>query len=226
MPHESLYAVIVLTAVAYAPVLACKLAWAQAGVWQEYRREDLGFRIEMPGNPTTRIEQADLADNWISSISAQVRHGHEVFNVSWTQFKDVASVDAEYTRFRKMMAEAGYQILEEVPSPMNALQARDFIIETGDINFVRRIMAVRTIVIGLHAMGARNIYDSPTTRRFFEFVHASASVTCSIWHAHGLNSCRRRPSSSAHSRAGRQRERRLPVKRFVRFGPMISASRQ
>ena len=42
------------------------------------------------------------------------------------------------------------------------------IIETGNINFVRRIMAVRNFAIGIHAMGARNIRYSRTVRRFLD----------------------------------------------------------
>jgi len=42
------------------------------------------------------------------------------------------------------------------------------VIETGNINFVRRILAVRNFAIGIHAMGARNIQYTPTVRRFLD----------------------------------------------------------
>jgi hypothetical protein len=158
-----------LTAAACASsVLEPMAARAQGGIWQEYRRDDVGFRIEMPGTPRIRVEKGDPGDNWITSTDAQVRYQHELFDVSWTEFKDIASVEDEYTRFRNMMTGAGYQIKEDIPLTLNDVPGREFIIETGDINFVRWILTVRHFAIGIHAMGARNIHNSPTVRRFLD----------------------------------------------------------
>ena len=150
------------------PVLGLKVARAQADIWQEYRRDDVGFRIEMPGEPKIRVQKGDPQDPWTTSTDAQVRYQHELFDVSWTEFKDIVSTEEEYTRFRDMMTRAGYQIEEDIPLTPNDVPAREFIIETGNINFVRRIMAVRNFAIGIHAMGARNIHNSPTVRRFLD----------------------------------------------------------
>src|SRR5262249_53374919 len=76
------------------------LAWAQGSVWQEFRRDDVGFRIEMPGAPRLRVQKADPADNWITSTDAQVRFYNQFFDVSWTEFKNTVAVEDEYTRFR------------------------------------------------------------------------------------------------------------------------------
>jgi hypothetical protein len=149
-------------------VLGPKAARAQSNIWQEYRREDLGFRIEMPGAPMMRVQKASPEDNWMTSTDAQVRYQHEIFDLSWTEFKDIVSIEDEYTRFRGMMIGAGYQIEEDIPLTLDDVPAREFIIETGDINFVRRIMAVRNLAIGIHALGARNIQNSPTVRRFLD----------------------------------------------------------
>src|SRR5438552_3715474 len=147
-------------------VLGLKVARAQGGIWQEYRRDDVGFRIEMPGEPRIRLEKGDPQDTWTTSTNAQVRYQHEIFDVSWTEFKGIASVEEEYTRFREMMARAGYQIEDDIQLTLNEVPAREFIIETGNINFVRRILAVRNFAIGIQAMGARNIHYSRTARRF------------------------------------------------------------
>jgi len=145
-----------------------KVARAQGDVWQEYRRDDVGFRIEMPGAPKIRVEKGDPKDNWTISTDAQVRYQDEIFDVSWTEFRDIVSVEDEYTRFRDMMTRAGYRIEEDIPLTLNDVPAREFIIETGNINFVRRIVAVRNFAIGLHAMGARNTSYSQTVRRFLD----------------------------------------------------------
>ena len=148
--------------------LGPKVAHAQDGVWQEYRRDDAGFRIEIPGAPRIRVQRGRPEHNWITSSGAQVRHQHEIFDVTWTEFKDTVAVEDEYTRFRDMMAGAGYQIEEDIPLTLDDVPAREFIIETGAINFVRRILAVRNFAIALHAIGARNIQYSPTVRRFLD----------------------------------------------------------
>jgi hypothetical protein len=48
------------------------------------------------------------------------------------------------------------------------MSAREFIIETGSINFIRRITAVGNLAIAIHAMGPRNVHYSPTVRRFLD----------------------------------------------------------
>src|SRR6266699_3449416 len=86
-----------------------KLAGAQGGIWQEYRRDDVGFRIELPGAPRIRVQRGRPDNNWITSTGALVRYQNEIFDVVSTVFKDIVAVEDEYTRFRDMMAGAGYQ---------------------------------------------------------------------------------------------------------------------
>ncbi len=148
--------------------LGPNVARAQAGIWQEYRRDDVGFRIELPGAPRIRVQRGRPEENWTTSTGAQVRYHNEIFDVSWTEFKDIVLVEDEYSRFRDMMARAGYQIEEDIALTLNDIPAREFIIETGNINFVRRIMAVRNFAIGIHALGARNIRYSRTVGRFLD----------------------------------------------------------
>jgi hypothetical protein len=148
--------------------LGSTVARAQGDIWQEYRRDDAGFRIEMPGAPRVRVQRGRPDNNWTTSNGALVRYQNEIFDVTWTEFKDTVAVEDEYTRFRDMMAGAGYQIEEDIALTLNDVPAREFIIETGIINFVRRILAVRNYAIGIHAMGARNIQYSPTVRRFLD----------------------------------------------------------
>jgi hypothetical protein len=149
-------------------VLGPTLARAQDSVWQEYRRDDAGFRIELPGAPRIRVQRGRPESNWITTTGALVRYQNEIFDVVSTEFKDIVAVEDEYTRFRDMMAGAGYQIEEDIPLTLDDVPAREFVIETGAINFVRRILAVRNFAIGIHVIGARNIQYSPTVRRFLD----------------------------------------------------------
>jgi hypothetical protein len=148
--------------------LGPELARAQGSIWQEYRRDDAGFRIELPGAPRIRVQRGRPDNNWITTTGALVHYQNEIFDVTSTEFKDVVAVEVEYKRFRDMMAGAGYQIEEDIPLSLDDVPAREFIIETGSINFVRRILAVRNFAISIHAMGARNVQYSPTVRRFLD----------------------------------------------------------
>jgi len=148
--------------------LGPKLARAQASIWQEFRRDDVGFRIEMPGAPRIRVQRSRPDSNWTTTTGALVRYQHEIFDVTWTEFKDTVAVEDEYARFRDMMAGAGYHIEEDIPLTLDDVPAREFVIETGSINFVRRILAMRNFAIGIHVMGARNVQYSPTARRFLD----------------------------------------------------------
>jgi hypothetical protein len=145
-----------------------KVAHAQGSIWQEYRRDDAGFRIEMPGAPRIRVQRGRPDNNWITTTGALVHYQNEIFDVTSTEFKDVVAVQDEYKRFRDMMAGAGYRIEEDIQLTLDDVPAREFVIETGAINFVRRILVVRHFAIGIHAMGARNIQYSPTVRRFLD----------------------------------------------------------
>ena len=149
-------------------VLGPKVAWAQGAVWQEFRRDDVGFRIEMPGAPRIRVQRGGPEDNWTTSTDAQVHYQNGIFDVSWSEFKTIVAVEDEYARFRDMMTRAGYRIEEDIALTVNDVPAREFIIETGNINFVRRITAVKNFAIAIHAMGARSAHYSPTVRRFLD----------------------------------------------------------
>jgi hypothetical protein len=160
--------IFLVTAACTSSGLGPKLARAQENIWQELRRNDAGFRIEMPGAPRIRVQRARPENNWITSTGAQARYQNEIFDVTWTEFKEIVAVEDEYMRFREMMAGAGYQIEEDIPLTLDDVPAREFVIETGAINFVRRILVVGNFAISIHAMGARNIQYSPTVRRFLD----------------------------------------------------------
>jgi hypothetical protein len=149
-------------------VLGAQATRAQTAIWQEYRRDDVGFLVEMPGRPRIRVEKADPEENWITSTDAQVFYQNEVFDVSWTEFKDIASAQDEYTRFRNLMNTAGYQIETETSLTLNGLPVLEFIIERGNIHLVRRILAVRNLALAIHATGGRNLHNSPSVRRFLD----------------------------------------------------------
>ena len=117
-----------LSLAAAAPaVLVWKSAGAQGDVWREYRRADLGFRIEMPGEPKLETKEDEYKDTWIKSIDAEIDYEQTTFGVSWTEWKDIQSIEEVSAAFREGMQLAGMPVTREAPLVMNGFPAREFI---------------------------------------------------------------------------------------------------
>jgi hypothetical protein len=151
-----------------AAVLGLRTSWAQGAAWREFRRDDVGFRIEFPGEPRIRVQTPRTEQPWIATTNAQARYGSEIFDLTWTEFKAPVSAEEEYKRFRDMMTAAGYERVDETPLTINDVPAREFIIETGAVNFVRRILAVRNLAIAIHVIGRRNLQNTGAVVRYLE----------------------------------------------------------
>jgi hypothetical protein len=127
------------------------------------------LRIEFPGEPRIKVERARNPDApWNSSTDVQARYQSEIFDLTWTEFKNPVPVETEYDRFRDMMKGAGYERVDETEMIVSGVPAREFVIETGAINFVRRILAARNLAIAIHVIGGRNLQNTGTVVRFLE----------------------------------------------------------
>jgi len=47
-------------------------AWAQTPAWKEYRNNDMGFRVEMPGEPKVEEQTGDPSDPFVRSIELRL----------------------------------------------------------------------------------------------------------------------------------------------------------
>jgi len=169
MPVPRRTLVLGLGAVAAASaVLGVKTARAQGGVWHEFRRDDLGFRIEMPGEPKIEVEDDDYKDIWIRTTDAEVKLANMLLGAHCTEWKDVQSPEQQFGHFREGMRAAGVSVTREVPMTMNGFPAREFIREAEDLNYIHRLVVMEKLTIGVSAHGERGMHSDPIVRRFFD----------------------------------------------------------
>jgi hypothetical protein len=145
-------------------VLALRPSHAQDSVWREYRRSDLGFRIEMPRDPKIETEENDE----MRSIDARVDYQSITLGVSWQGFKSIQSDEMLSTRFREGMWLAGMPVTVESSLVVNGFAARKFIRESGGLNYVQLYVVMGNETIAASAVGDRSLHSSPTVRRFFD----------------------------------------------------------
>jgi len=149
-------------------VLGVKMARAQGDIWREYRREDLGFRIEMPGQPEITVEEADDKDIWIRATDAEVNRDNNLFGAHCTEWKNVQSAEEQFELIREGIRKLGMSATREVPMTMNGFPAREFIRATEDYNFIHRLVVMEKLSIAAAVHGDPNMHSDPIVRRFFE----------------------------------------------------------
>jgi hypothetical protein len=147
---------------------AVKNAQAQADNWREYRRDDLGDRVEMPGEPKVETEEDEFKDVWIRSLSAEVDQDGVLLGVTWTEFKDVVAAEEAFKVFHHGLRGAGFPVTREITLVMNGFPAREIIGESDHLNFIHRVVVVDNVTIATAAFGDRGIHTSPVARRFVD----------------------------------------------------------
>jgi len=156
-----------LAAAASTPTILAVQARAQGDVWREYRRDDLGFRIEMPGEPEVEEVEDEAKDILIRSIDAQVDYEKILFGIHHTEYKNVVSAEEEFQFFREGMQKGGFPVTREAPLTIDGFPAREFICQSNDINIIQRLVVLGKFTIGVGVAGEREVHDSPLPRRFF-----------------------------------------------------------
>ena len=116
-----------------------KTARAQGDVWREYRRDDLGFRVEMPGEPKIKVEEDEDKDIRIRTVDAEVTYEQVLFDVHCNEYKQVMPAEEAFRLFREGMRFGGIPVTREAPLVMNGLPAREFVGEwTSSISSAER----------------------------------------------------------------------------------------
>ena len=149
-------------------VLVATTALARADDWQEYLRDDLGFRVEMPGEPEVDVKEDGVDETIVRLIDAQVYDDEDnnLFGVHCTEYRDPVSAEQEYRLFREGMRLGGLGVTRESALMINNIVAREFTRESGGINFVHRLLVVDRRTIGISVYGDRDIHDSREVQRF------------------------------------------------------------
>jgi hypothetical protein len=159
---------ILAAAASTSAVLVATTVSARADDWQEYLRDDLGFRIEMPGEPEVDAKEDGLDERIVRLMDAQVYDDEDdsLFGVHCTEYREPVSAEQEYRILREGMRLGGLAVSRESALMIGNIVAREFTRESDGINFVHRLLVMGRRTIGISVYGDRNIHDSREVQRF------------------------------------------------------------
>ena len=139
-----------------------------AAAWREYRNADLGFRVELPGEPKVEEQPGDASDPWIRTVEAQVELNDMLLGVHCTENRAAMSAEEQYKQQREGMVAGGMPVTREEARTVSGNPAREFIRESGDLNYIYRVVNVGKRTVAVSAFGEKNIHGNPTVRRFLD----------------------------------------------------------
>jgi len=141
---------------------------ARADDWEEFFRDDLGFRIEMPGEPEVDVKDEGFSDRIVRTIDAQVYDDEDgqLFGVHCTEYREPVPAEHEWRLFREGMRLGGLSVTRESELMISNRAGREFVRESDSINFVHRLLVVDRRTIGISLYGDRDIHDSRDVQRF------------------------------------------------------------
>src|SRR6476619_7344581 len=117
-----------LAAAALTPALITR-AKAQGADWQTYRREDLGFEVEMPGTPKLSTDRND--DGW-TSVDAEVTVGSLLFGVSYQSHRTAMTIPEVTRAQREAARHLGMSVARERTFAINGFAGLEFVM-VGDV---------------------------------------------------------------------------------------------
>jgi len=141
---------------------------AAAVAWKEYRNNDFGFRVEMPGEPKVEEQTGDASDPFIRSVEVQLELNDMILGVHATENRAASSAEEQYKQLREEMEAGGMPVTREQARTVSGNPAREFIRESGDLNYIYRIVNVGKRTIAVSLFGEKNIHGNPNARRFLD----------------------------------------------------------
>jgi hypothetical protein len=139
-----------------------------AAAWREYRNADLGFRVELPGEPKVEEQPGDASDPWIRTVEAQVEVNDVLLGAHCTENRAAIKADEQQKLQREGMVAGGMPVTREEARTVSGVAGRDFIREADDVNYIYRMVVVGNRMIAVSAFGDRGIHKNPTVRRFLD----------------------------------------------------------
>src|SRR5262245_39941294 len=146
-------------------------AQAQTEPWQLYRRDDAGFEIEMPGEPTTWPDVQNPTSNassWTRSIEAHLEHEKILFGTLYFEYHTLPSMDFLSRVVREHALLAGRKLTRETALLIHGLPAAEFVSESDKSTSIERVVILRNGTINLGIHGDTRVGDSPLARRLFD----------------------------------------------------------
>jgi hypothetical protein len=155
-----------LVAAATAPMASparAQIQWHKLDIWKPYRREDLGFEVEMPGEPEIDIEE----DEDGKSINAEFLFVGMMFGATHRESKRVLSVADVSAHQRNIAQRAKGRIMRETSFSMDGLPAIEIVSELEDAFVcILRAVVIGNRLITVDVIGGPDIAADPSALRF------------------------------------------------------------
>jgi hypothetical protein len=151
-----------LLAAAIAPAaLLVRSTIAEESRWRVYRREDLGFQIEMPGDPME--DTAPPEDVLLTMVNIMFANEDALFAVNHQEYAKPFALKGEMEIFRLAMQELGTPIERESAMSIDGVDAAEVVTELT----ITRIVVVKNYRILVAAHGNdRDVHKNAAVRRF------------------------------------------------------------
>lgn len=144
-------------------------ASAQNESWREYRRDEPGYRVEFPGDPTIEKETGDTPDSdWIRAVSAYFDMAGLLLSVSHQRFRAQVDPVAAFEAQRKGLAQMGAPVQREAEIAIDGVAGREFFHGADGFGYRVRIVVIGDAVIAATAMGDETTPQNATAARFIE----------------------------------------------------------
>ncbi len=156
-----------LVAAAFLSPAVIATARAQGAAWQIYRREDLGFEVELPGKPKITTETYEGDDPVVKSIDAEVNVEQMTMGANYAEYRNPAFLDEEVAA-QRTVARALQGQMRVTPFTLNGIEGRQIAIESTLMNGIMRFVVINNRRIMLNVIGNADIHTSATVRRFFD----------------------------------------------------------
>jgi hypothetical protein len=135
-----------------------QIDWHKVDIWKPYRREDLGFEVELPGEPKIEEEQNEES----KSIYAEVSFVGMMFGVDHVTFRR----DVTITEVARQQLEAAKslksRIAREAPFTLGGYPAIEIVRDIeGAFVSIMRVVAIGNRAIAFNVLGGPDIAADP-----------------------------------------------------------------
>jgi hypothetical protein len=166
MSRRALLPLIAATAVL--PALLVPSAVRAQGVWQIYRRDDLGFEIDMPGKPKIEVEEFEKDDPAVKSITAVVDVDQMSYSANHYEYRGPISLEEEALAQQLLARGLEARTVWETLFTISGIEGREISMESDGLNAIQRIVSIRNRRILISVMGERSIHTNVMVRRFLD----------------------------------------------------------
>jgi hypothetical protein len=143
-------------------------ARAQDASWQLYRREDLGFEVEMPGKPKIEVEEFERDHPAVRSIDAVVDVEQISFSAGYYEYRMPITLEQEALAQQLLARGLEARTVRETAFMMSGIEGRDISMEGDGLNAILRIVSMQNRRIMISVMGDRIIHSNAMVRRFLD----------------------------------------------------------